>query len=196
MLLYCNADVNDSMAKVKVLEVVEDMDDAGRHEHDDNEPHTSSFSHRHKKKLVISFAAVLILFVAVVAITTRRHSDTDNDTKFDIQMISSSSTAMDVNYQAIATTRQSSSNTNECQPNEGLWNLILTTDDYPYETKWELHDGDNNNILAFGPPQGKKYEKLTRYIGNLCIPHGKYYMRWFDLRMMEYVTLLVREIGQ
>ena len=153
----------------------------GRHEHDDEPSYqcTSTFAQRYKKKLISSIAAISFVAVVLVAIavTTRRYSNDIDKDNVDIQIMGSS--AMDINQSILSSTRQSSSN--KCQQNEGLWNLILTTDDYPYETSWALHDGSNNNILAFGPPQGRKYEKQTRYIGTLCIPHGKYYMRWYDL---------------
>ena len=166
----------DTMTKDISLE--EDVEDGvGGSKHDDEPRCTSTFAQRYKKKLIsiaISFVAVVLVATAV---SMRRYAnDIDKD---DVDVLIGTA-AMDVNYQAIATTRHSS-NSNKCQQNEGLWNLILTTDDYPYETSWALHDSDNNDIKAFGPPQGRKYEKQTRYIGTLCMPHGKYYMRWYDL---------------
>ena len=76
--------------------------------------------------------------------------------------------------------RQSSTfGTNDCPDGEGLWNLLLVTDNYGFETKWQLYDS-NNNVLASGPPSGTNYNDQTRYTGNLCLPSGQYFMRWFD----------------
>jgi len=82
----------------------------------------------------------------------------------------------------------SSFSATNCPIDEGLWNLQILTDNYPWETKWELHDnsthvvgGNTSVIVASGPPDGLNYERRTRYTGNLCLPIGQYYfMRWFD----------------
>lgn len=172
------AGVNNMTKDISPEEDVEDG--VGGSKHDDEPRCTSTFAQRHKKKFIsiaaISFVAVVLVATAV---STRIYSNDKDQDDVDIQIMGSSA-AMDVNYQAILSSTRQSSN-NKCQQNEVLWNLIITTDNYPYETSWALHDSDNNNILAFGPPQGRKYEKQTRYIGTLCIPHGKYYMRWYDL---------------
>lgn len=77
--------------------------------------------------------------------------------------------------------RQAMFGAQECPAGEGLWNLVLVTDDYPWETKWELHRKNNANVLAFGPPEGTNYARRTRYTGNMCLPPGQYYMTWKDL---------------
>ena len=76
---------------------------------------------------------------------------------------------------------RTSSSAAGCPVGEGLWILELVTDDYPWETKWELYNGENDIVVAFGPPEGRNYERGTKYIGRICLPSGGYYMRWHDL---------------
>ena len=76
-------------------------------------------------------------------------------------------------------TRQSSSSS--CPTGQGLWNLQLVTDLYAFETKWELYDTNNNERIAYGPPDSYNYEDTTTYTGNLCLPIGQYYIRWYDI---------------
>lgn len=68
-----------------------------------------------------------------------------------------------------------------CPTGQGLWNLKLTTDWYAFETKWSLHKYNNNERIAYGPPESYNYEDTTTYQGNLCLPIGQYYIRWYDL---------------
>ncbi|KAL7536646.1 hypothetical protein ACHAXR_007303 [Thalassiosira sp. AJA248-18] len=76
--------------------------------------------------------------------------------------------------------RQSPFDANICPIGESLWNLLLITDNYAWETKWELHHSING-VMASGPPEGTNYYPRTRYMGNLCLTSGQYYMRWFDM---------------
>mmetsp|Transcript_3693 Transcript_3693/g.6782 ORF Transcript_3693/g.6782 Transcript_3693/m.6782 type:complete len:565 (-) Transcript_3693:415-2109(-) len=76
--------------------------------------------------------------------------------------------------------RQSQFGAKECPQGEGLWNLVLITDNYPWETSWELLDADDA-LMASGPPAGTNYARTTRYTGNMCLPAGEYKMRWNDL---------------
>ena len=66
-----------------------------------------------------------------------------------------------------------------CKPNEGLWRLDATMDDYPWESLWELRD-NQGNTLAKGPPEGRNYARRTRYVGQLCLPQGRYTMVFGD----------------
>jgi len=171
--LCAGAVVHDTMNKddISPEEVVEVG--IGNSEHDDESQCTSTFAQRYKKFISIAVSFVAVVLVATAVSMRRYANDIDKDDDVDVLI---GTAAMDINQSTFQTS------TNKCQQNEGLWNLILTTDNYPYETSWALHDSDNNNnILAFGPPQGRKYEKQTRYIGTLCIPHGKYFMRWYDI---------------
>jgi len=68
-----------------------------------------------------------------------------------------------------------------CPTGQGLWNLKLTTDWYAFETKWSLHKYNNDERIAYGPPESYNYEDTTTYTGNLCLPIGQYYIRWYDL---------------
>eukprot|EP00585_Thalassiosira_rotula_P008177 CAMPEP_0196141592 /NCGR_PEP_ID=MMETSP0910-20130528/9971_1 /TAXON_ID=49265 /ORGANISM="Thalassiosira rotula, Strain GSO102" /LENGTH=648 /DNA_ID=CAMNT_0041402765 /DNA_START=276 /DNA_END=2222 /DNA_ORIENTATION=+ len=63
--------------------------------------------------------------------------------------------------------------------NEGLWKMMLVTDNYPWETSWELLDRQNN-ILASGPPAKRNYARSTRYIGQMCFPAGAYRLKLAD----------------
>ena len=59
-----------------------------------------------------------------------------------------------------------------CDPNEVLTTLDLVTDGYAWETSWEIKRADGTE-LAFGPPTGQKYDRMTSYIGELCLPVGR-----------------------
>ena len=63
--------------------------------------------------------------------------------------------------------------------NEALWRCDITTDNYPWEMKWRLFNS-NGKRLAFGPPEGRNYERNTDYVGIMCLPVGKYYFRVLD----------------
>jgi len=57
--------------------------------------------------------------------------------------------------------------------NEGLWKMTLETDNYPWETYWELRN-NQGTVVAFGPPKGKNYARATKYIGQMCFRAGQY----------------------
>lgn len=69
---------------------------------------------------------------------------------------------------------------NKCaNPNEGLWLMQLLTDKYPWETSYTVKDA-NGNIVMAGPPDGTKYNRLTNYVGSLCMPAGQYVVELTD----------------
>ncbi|KAL7535842.1 hypothetical protein ACHAXR_009140 [Thalassiosira sp. AJA248-18] len=67
-----------------------------------------------------------------------------------------------------------------------LMRFTLETDPYAWETSWELYhessvDGDEESIMiASGPPNGRNYERSTRYIGQMCLEAGSYLLRVKD----------------
>eukprot|EP00581_Thalassiosira_minuscula_P004934 CAMPEP_0183743034 /NCGR_PEP_ID=MMETSP0737-20130205/65009_1 /TAXON_ID=385413 /ORGANISM="Thalassiosira miniscula, Strain CCMP1093" /LENGTH=611 /DNA_ID=CAMNT_0025978637 /DNA_START=577 /DNA_END=2412 /DNA_ORIENTATION=+ len=63
--------------------------------------------------------------------------------------------------------------------NEGLWKMTLETDNYPWETWWELVD-NKGTVLASGPPKGRNYARSTKYIGQMCFKAGQYRVRLGD----------------
>lgn len=73
-----------------------------------------------------------------------------------------------------------SGSTNKCQAGEGYWNLILTTDNAGFETKWGLYSAVDG-LISGGPPAPYNYADNTNYFGIKCLPVGKYFMRWNDL---------------
>ncbi len=75
--------------------------------------------------------------------------------------------------------KQSIFGNNQCPPGEGLWNFRLFTDNYAFETEWQLLSKDN--FIASGPPDGFNYADQTLYLGNLCLPVGPYVLKMMDL---------------
>ena len=59
-----------------------------------------------------------------------------------------------------------------CNSNEALTTLELITDGYAGETSWEINRPDGTQ-LAFGPPTGQTYGRMTSYVGELCLPVGR-----------------------
>eukprot|EP00584_Thalassiosira_punctigera_P005395 CAMPEP_0172545124 /NCGR_PEP_ID=MMETSP1067-20121228/15122_1 /TAXON_ID=265564 ORGANISM="Thalassiosira punctigera, Strain Tpunct2005C2" /NCGR_SAMPLE_ID=MMETSP1067 /ASSEMBLY_ACC=CAM_ASM_000444 /LENGTH=780 /DNA_ID=CAMNT_0013331809 /DNA_START=135 /DNA_END=2474 /DNA_ORIENTATION=- len=61
--------------------------------------------------------------------------------------------------------------------------LKMLTDDYAYETSWELKRADNGEILDFGPPGSRNFEDKTEYIGPAsgCLDAGIYEFSIIDL---------------
>jgi hypothetical protein len=69
---------------------------------------------------------------------------------------------------------------NKCaNPSEGLWLMQLVTDNYPWETAYTVKDGEGNVVMA-GPPEGRKYDRLTKYVGSMCMPAGQYLLELTD----------------
>lgn len=62
---------------------------------------------------------------------------------------------------------------------QALWSLSFTTDRYPWENPWSLVDSDDN-VITSGPPEGKNYERVTSYYGQMCLEPGKYTMKLSD----------------
>jgi len=78
-----------------------------------------------------------------------------------------------------ATTPTTTSGTS-CPADEGLWNMELTTDNYPWETSYTVKDATSGAIIMAGPPSGRNYARLTKYVGSLCLPIGKYILELND----------------
>lgn len=66
-----------------------------------------------------------------------------------------------------------------CDPNEVLTSLDLVTDGYAWETSWEIKRADGTQ-LAFGPPTGQKYQRMTSYKGEICLPVGRNVLVMYD----------------
>lgn len=70
--------------------------------------------------------------------------------------------------------RISVSANNECtNANEGLWYMQFNTDKYPWENNWTLKDSQGKVVMS-GPPEGRNYDRLTKYVGSMCVAAGKY----------------------
>ena len=91
----------------------------------------------------------------------------------------------------LAHTAVRSSSGGSCTENQSLMRFTLVTDDYSWETDWEIlktvivtTDGSTNivrrDVIASGPPPGTRYAKNTKYIGNLCLDPGGYTLRMKD----------------
>ena len=66
-----------------------------------------------------------------------------------------------------------------CEDNQVLTTLDLVTDGYAWETSWEINRADGTQ-LAFGPPTGSKYQRMTSYKGELCLPVGRNVLVMYD----------------
>jgi len=84
------------------------------------------------------------------------------------------------------TTFTTSQTTNKCTPNnQSLLRLILKTDNYPYETSWEILRIINTSTqqsitIGSGPPFNTNYERTSNYIGDFCLNPGAYIFRIKD----------------
>jgi len=84
------------------------------------------------------------------------------------------------------TTFTTSQTTNKCTPtNQSLLRLILKTDNYPYETSWEILRIINSQTqqsitIGSGPPANTNYERISNYIGDFCLDPGAYIFRIKD----------------
>jgi len=68
-----------------------------------------------------------------------------------------------------------------CSENKSEFKLILTTDEYGYETKWKLVKVNNGNkVMASGPPTGRNYGDKQSYSGRWCLPPGQYKYQLID----------------
>ena len=163
-----------------------------------------SFLRGHKKLVASIFVAISL--VAVVAIAAVSLSTADTKSQFSGFDQNSSSGDVVSKTKAehtdstesneivtftgdmsdfIVTNGVRSFSTTNCSPEEALWTLDFTTDNYGFETSWELYeDGSEGGVpLASGPPENRNYNGNTRYIGSLCLPAAgnNYYMKWYDL---------------
>ncbi len=57
---------------------------------------------------------------------------------------------------------------------EGLLYIELKTDKYPWENAWTLKDDQGEVILSGPPGGGRNYDRLTKYVGSLCVTSGTY----------------------
>lgn len=57
---------------------------------------------------------------------------------------------------------------------EGLLYIELKTDKYPWENAWTLKDDQGEVILSGPPGGGRNYDRLTKYVGTLCVTSGTY----------------------
>lgn len=62
---------------------------------------------------------------------------------------------------------------------QGMWRMDLTTDQYPWETYWNMTNSIGD-VVAFGPPAGYNYNRNTRYVGVLCHQKGMYKLNFGD----------------
>lgn len=53
------------------------------------------------------------------------------------------------------------------------WDFDLTTDQYGWETKWELLNSCGH-MISSGPPAGRNYDSEQRYFGRICLQPGQY----------------------
>ena len=68
-----------------------------------------------------------------------------------------------------------------CAQSKSEFKLILTTDLYAYETKWQLvHINDGNRVVSSGPPAGLNYGDKQSYSGRWCLPPGQYKLQLID----------------
>eukprot|EP00584_Thalassiosira_punctigera_P011890 CAMPEP_0172551110 /NCGR_PEP_ID=MMETSP1067-20121228/36626_1 /TAXON_ID=265564 ORGANISM="Thalassiosira punctigera, Strain Tpunct2005C2" /NCGR_SAMPLE_ID=MMETSP1067 /ASSEMBLY_ACC=CAM_ASM_000444 /LENGTH=617 /DNA_ID=CAMNT_0013338851 /DNA_START=108 /DNA_END=1961 /DNA_ORIENTATION=+ len=67
-----------------------------------------------------------------------------------------------------------------CGANKSEFKIMLSTDLYGYETKWKLINGQTNQAIAQGPPQGANYADKSTYSGRWCLAPGQYKFRMID----------------
>jgi len=67
-----------------------------------------------------------------------------------------------------------------CGENKSEFKIMLTTDNYGYETKWKLINIQGNKVLASGPPRGSNYADKSTYSGRWCLPPGQYKFQMID----------------
>lgn len=166
-----------------------------------------SFLLRHKKKTVaLSLALVTATAIAIAVHLSVKvgptNSNSNNSSNVSTSKIKSDpfdntkhNFSGDIS-QFISTKeifkKQSVYGNSQCDASRGLWNFELFTDDYPWETDWELlyvgrigyffaDFGLEDSIVALGPPAGTNYERRTLYKGYLCLPVGNFVLRMKDL---------------
>jgi hypothetical protein len=67
-----------------------------------------------------------------------------------------------------------------CQNNDAFFYFELKTDDYAFETRWELNNTSTNERVLAGPPAGRNYRDDTIYRGSQCLPPGTYELTLYD----------------
>ena len=158
------------------------LDDVVSHDAlSESEPHLFPLSRRRRKRIILA-TSVSIIIATIVAVAISLTTSSINDNNGAASPSTEHDAFMDVIDQTVIRQHPSSTkylnriknNNNNCLHNEGSWTLKLKTDNYPYEIKWELYDtSTQQTLLAFGPPTNTNYNKLTNYIGNLCLPIGE-----------------------
>ena len=71
-----------------------------------------------------------------------------------------------------------------CSKKEKFFTLQLRTDDYGFETTWELKKKQINRkwkTIQSGPPANTNYAGNTRYTGGYCLSPGRYAIIIYDL---------------
>lgn len=149
--------------------------------------HVQQQSSAKKIKLLTSVVSLLIILCSTIAIVFapkwRHHSNYEKH-KFTSEH-DNVKVDDDVSHFLVATPEikavsRSQFGANSCPAGKGLWNMVLITDWYGFETDWALYS-NNNERIANGPPSPYNYEDSTKYQGNLCLPVGRYYMKWMDM---------------
>ncbi|KAL7462061.1 hypothetical protein ACHAXS_002462 [Conticribra weissflogii] len=70
--------------------------------------------------------------------------------------------------------RQGDRSLQNCQSNEKWFKFDMTTDNYGFETTWELVKKNGGGTVLSGPPTNSNYADNTRYIGGKCLGPGNY----------------------
>jgi len=65
-------------------------------------------------------------------------------------------------------------NLQNCKSNEKWFKFDMTTDNYGFETTWELVKKNGGGTILSGPPKNSNYADDTRYIGGKCLEPGNY----------------------
>lgn len=144
------------------------------------ESHTP-FQSKYKKAVVATAIAVLIALAIALPLAMRSGETKSNHNNVLASKRGPLKGAMIASSlsDSLIFKQQSAFGNNQCPPGEGLWNFRLFTDDYAFETDWQLlSDGD---VIASGPPEGYNYADQTLYLGNLCLPVGPYVLKMMDL---------------
>ncbi|KAL3762843.1 hypothetical protein ACHAWU_000990 [Discostella pseudostelligera] len=155
-------------------------------------PTTTSFSRRKRTTVAAAVSVLLVVAITVGAILSGKPNQSvpaAGSVSYTKQKAESASaadaSAADENLAEfngpltdfIVTndlSRISVTRSDECtKPNEGLWFMQFDTDKYPWENSWTLKDAQGKVVMS-GPPQGRNYDRLTKYVGSMCVAAGKY----------------------
>lgn len=67
-----------------------------------------------------------------------------------------------------------------CATGKSRLGLVFVTDNYGYETSWELVDTNSNTKIDSGPPAGMNYADDSTYVGSWCLSPGNYKIKFMD----------------